>query len=197
MSYKKWVKRLSITACIVLAVFIGYAFVRYVSTPSQSQILSSGATVSSTNDISMFNNTPVAVHNAYFSFTYPAAMHTYPVQRLSAPELANYSYGYSDIESWQLSVTDQTLVESSLTQDSAYIFRTQHPTQYQLSSLTINGQQVPVMTDTKASGFSKLAFLLHGSDVVHISLYGNDTSGTTVLNNVFVQILNSIKWSAN
>jgi hypothetical protein len=145
----------------------------------------------------MFNNTPIAVKNAYFSFTYPAAMHTYPVQKLSTPELANYSYGYSDSESWQLTVSDQALNESSLTQDSAYVFRTQNQNQYILSTVTIGDQQVPVMTDEKASGFSKLAFLLHGSDVIHVSLYGDDTSGTSILNNVFMQVLNSIKWSPN
>jgi len=145
----------------------------------------------------MFNNTPVAVHNNYFSFSYPASMHAYAQQPLKLPEIADYSYGYSDIESWQLAVSAQTLVQPSLSQDSSYLYRTQHPDQYRLSSTTINGQPVAIMTDTKASGFSKVAFLLNGSNVVHVSLYGNDNSGITVLNNVFTQVLNSIKWSVH
>lgn len=195
MLYSKLAKRLLMSACVIFAVIIVYGFARYLSLPSQSQILSSGATTSSTNGVGLFNNTPVTVKNAYFSFAYPAAMFTYKVQKLSSPELANYSYGYNDIESWQLTVSDQTLPESSLMQDSAYLLRSQNTDRYALSTISINGQQVPVMADTKASGFNKIAFLLQGSDVIHVSLYGNDTAGTTVLNNVFMQVINSIKWN--
>jgi hypothetical protein len=197
MSYYILAKRLIITACFVCVVIIGYAFVKYVSTPSQSHIVSSGATSSMTTSISMFNNTPVAVRNAYFSFTYPTSMHAYTQQPLKLPEIADYSYGYSDIESWQLAVSAQTLGGPTLSQDSSYLYRAQHSSQYQLSNTTINGEPVTIVTDTQASGFSKVAFLLFGSDVVHVSLYGNDTSGTSVLNNVFTQVLSSIKWSSN
>lgn len=197
MMYSKLAKRVIMTVCFVFAAIIIYGFVKYVSAPSQSQILSSGATNSSETSVSMFNNTPVAVHNAYFSFSYPASMHAYAQQPLKLPEIADYSYGYSDIESWQLAVSAQTLVQPSLSQDSSYLYRTQHPDQYQLSNTTINGKSVAIMTDAKAAGFSKVAFILYGSDVVHVSLYGNDTSGTTVLDNVFMQILNSIKWPTN
>lgn len=195
MSYARLAKTLILTACFVCTVIVGYAFVKYVSAPSQSHILSSGATSSTTTSIDMFNNTPIAVRNTYFSFTYPASMHPYAQQPLKLPEIANYSYGYSDIESWQLAVSAQTLAGPSLSQDSSYLFRAQHPDQYKLNTSTISGQPVAIMTDTQAAGFSKVAFILHGSDVIRVSLYGNDTSGTSVLNNVFTQVLHSIKWS--
>ena len=130
-------------------------------------------------------------------FTYPAAMHPYAQQPLTAPQIANYSYGYRDIESWQLAISAQTLSEPTLSNDSAYNFRSQHPEQYQLSNLTMNGQPVAIMTDTTASGFSKVAFLLHGSVAVNISLYGNDTSGTAILNSVFMQVLHSLQWKVH
>lgn len=197
MSYKRLAKRLAILVCFASVLVFGYVFVKYLSTPSQSQILASGATASSTSSISMFNNTPVAVHNPYFSFTYPVAMHAYAAQTLKPPVLAAYSYGYRDIESWQLAVSAQTLTQSSLANDSSYEFRLQHPDQYQRSTLSIHGQPVTVMTDANADGFSKVAYILHGSDVLHVSLYGNDTYGTSTLSSVFMQVLNSVAWSSN
>jgi hypothetical protein len=194
MAYKKWVVRLIVIACLVALIVGGYIFVQYLTSPSQSKITTPNAPVSSLSNTSTFNNTPVVVHNAYFSFTYPASMHPYPRQPLINPFIADYSYGYRDIESWQLAVSGQTLSEPSLSNDSAYNFRSQHPEQYQLSNITINGQSVAIMTDIKSSGFSKVAFLLHGSVAVDVSLYGNDTSGTAILNGVFMHVLDTLRW---
>lgn len=197
MAYRKWVVRLIILACLLCVVVGAFLFYRYLSSPSQSNITTPNALVNSLSNTSTFNNTPVAVHNTYFSFTYPAAMHPYPLQPLTTPQIADYSYGYRDIESWQLAISGQTLSEPTLSNDSAYTYRAQHPEQYQPSNTTINGQPVVIMTDSTASGFSKVAFLLHGSVVVNVSLYGNDTSGTDILNSVFMQVLNSLTWSTH
>jgi len=194
MTYKRWAKRLTILACFVGVIVAGYWFATYVAAPSQATIMPSTAALNEPSSTGLFDYTPVPVHNAYFSFSYPASMHAYAQQPVKAPELADYSYGYQDIESWQLAVSAQTLAETSLSQDSSYIYRTQHADQYQLSNTTINGYPVAIITDTKAAGFSKVAFMLHGSEVIHISLYGNDTSGISMLNNVFTQILHSVQW---
>lgn len=197
MPRRKWVVRLAAVTVLAAVLFIGFMFYQYVSTPSQSQIITPNSSLSSLSNTSTFNNTPVAVQNAYFSFSYPAAMKPYKQQPVTAPMLVNYSYGYRDIESWELTITAQSLSAASLSTDSAYNFRSQHPDQYKLEYDTVNDQPVAVMTDTKATGFSKVAFMLHGNYVIHVSLYGNDTSGTNILNSVFEQVLKSMNWNLN
>lgn len=197
MPRRKWVVRLAIVMVLAAVLFLGYMFYRFVSTPSQSQITTPTSSLSSLSNTSTFNNTPVTVQNSYFSFSYPAAMKPYKQQPVTAPMIANYSYGYRDIESWELTITAQTIPQSTLTNDSAYNYRSQHPEQFQLVNETINGHPVAVMTDAQASGFSKVAFVLQGNYVINVSLYGNDTSGTNILNSVFSQVLKSLQWNAN
>lgn len=196
MAFRKRIVRLVVLFCVVCLVSSGYVFTHYLTSPSQSKITTPNAPVSSLSSTSTFNNTPVSVHNTYFSFTYPAAMHPYATQPLKNPQIANYSYGYRDIESWQLAISGQMYSDPSLSSDSAYNYRSQHPEQYKLTNTSINGQSVTIMTDMKDAGFSKVAFLLHGSAIVNVSLYGNDTSGTEILNSVFMQVLNSLQWTA-
>lgn len=197
MPRRKWVVRLAVAMVLVAVLFLGFMFYRYVSTPSQSQITTPNSSLTSLSNTSTFNNTPVTVQNAYFSFSYPAALKPYKQQPITAPMIANYSYGYRDIESWELTITAQAIPQSSLTNDSAYNYRAQHPEQYQLHNESINGRPVAVMTDTQASGFSNVAFVLHGSYVINVSLYGNDTSGTDILSSVFSQVLKSLRWNSN
>lgn len=197
MPYRKWVVRLAVVMVFAAVLFLCLMFYRYVSAPSQSQITTPNSSLSSLSNTSTFNNTPVIVQNSYFSFSYPTALKPYKQQPVNGPMIANYSYGYRDIESWELTITAQMIPQPSLTNDSAYNFRSQHPDQYQLVNETINSQPVAVMTDTQASGFSKVAFLLHGNYVINVSLYGNDTSGTGILSSVFSQVVQSLQWNTN
>lgn len=197
MPHRKWVVQLSIVLVLAAVLFLGYMFYRFVSTPSRSQITTPTSSLSSLSNTSTFNNTPVTVRNSYFSFSHPAALKPYVQQPVTAPMIANYSYGYRDIESWELTITAQTIPQSTLTNDSAYSYRSQHPEQFQLVNETINGHPVAVMTDAQASGFSKVAFVLQGNYIINVSLYGNDTSGTDILSSVFSQVLNSLQWNAH
>src|SRR5262249_33778380 len=78
-----------------------------------------------------FNLQPVTVTNPYAHFTYPAALTAIPTQALHGAEVASYSYGFRDSESWQLTITITRLADPSLSDDSGYSFRKINPQIYQ------------------------------------------------------------------
>jgi hypothetical protein len=142
-----------------------------------------------------FDFTPVAVNNAYVSFTYPRAMTIYPeTQKASYPILENYEYKYPDVLTWLLVVTVTQLNSNSLMADTGYNYRVHTPDVYQQSTITASNNAFQVMTDTTAVGFGKVAFSLHNGMSCDISLLGNDNLGTANLQKVFSMVLESLSW---
>lgn len=142
-----------------------------------------------------FDFTPVAVNNAYVSFTYPKAMTIYPeTQKASYPILENYEYKYPDILTWLLVVTVTQLNSNTLMADTGYNFRISTSAVYHSSTVTTNNNVFQVMTDTTAVGFSEVAFSLHNGMSCDISLLGNDNLGTINLQKVFSMVLDSFSW---
>lgn len=191
MSRKRRVVGTVIFVLLLCICLTAYELLRYMDAPSQSKITLTHAT---TSDTVTFNTKPTDVQNEYFNFAYPAAMSPETEQPLTGSEIATYSYTYRDIESWQLTITVLNLPAPPLNNDSAYLFRAQHSEEYKPSTETVNGQSVRIMTDTEAGGFSEIAFLQHDTEVANISLLGNDSSGTAILNKTFSQILESWTW---
>jgi hypothetical protein len=194
MSVKRRVIGVGILILLLCGGLAAYSLIHFIDTPSESKITNAPIAASTTT---AFNNTPAIVHNKFFTFSYPTALSPQTQQPLSGSEIAAYSYTYRDVESWQLTVVALEPSAPILGNDSAYSYRIQHPDQYQLSNETINGQLVKVITDTQAGGFSKVAFLIHGSEIANISLLGDDPMGTGLLNKTFSQVIDSWAWNKN
>jgi hypothetical protein len=137
----------------------------------------------------------VSVSGTYASFVYPGTLQQ--MTGLDGPtggELAVYNYKKPDVVSWHLAITITRLNEPVLTSDGAYLLRKSHPEQYQSSTATYGSNTYTIMTDTQASGFSKVAFALHGDISADISLTGDDSSDGSTLTQTFQQVLQSWQW---
>lgn len=135
------------------------------------------------------------VHNPYASFSYPNPLS--PLAGMDGPhgeEVAIYNYGKQDVVPWHLAVAINHLQQPSLSSDSGYTLRKNHPSRYQATTVTSGANTFIVMTDTQAGGFNKAAFLLHGDLSADISLTGDDSSGGSTLAQAFQQVLQSWKW---
>jgi hypothetical protein len=184
-----------VTLILLLCVGLtAYLLLHFIDTPSQSKITNAPKTTATT---AAFNSTPTIVHNKFFTFSYPAALNPQTQQPLSGSEIASYGYTYRDVESWQLTVVVLEPSAPILGNDSAYSYRIKHPEQYQLSTETVDGLPVQITTDTEAGGFSKVAFVQHGTEIANISLLGDDSSGTGLLNKTFSQVIDSWVWNNN
>lgn len=188
------VRQIIVAICLFLTVACLAATTFFIHNLLKPARATAFLTVASTN--APFNMDPVAVHNTYANFTYPAGMVPMKTQLPSGHEVALFSYSHRDIESWQLAITINTLPNSTLTDDSGYLFRKNNPSRYQQSTANIHATPILIMTDTQAGGFSKVAFLAHGTLSADISLYGDDSTGTDVLTKAFNQVLSSWHWNS-
>jgi hypothetical protein len=177
--------------CIVLTFVV---LLRYIAGPASAPTISSPA--QKTTPGATFNMTPQTVHGTYATFMYPTSLAPQAGQQLaSGPELATYSYGYRDIESWDLAISINHLAEPILTDDSGYGLRAEDPSRYHETTMTLGHNTFVIMTDTSAGGFSKVAFLLHGTTDADISLYGDDQAGQATLMATFNMVLRSWNWN--
>jgi len=141
-----------------------------------------------------FDVEPVAVQNAYATFTYPRGMSAAPAVRPSGSTLAVYNWMHPDIQTWRLAVSVMSVPSGSLSDNNAYLFRARYPNRFSESELTVQGRSVTVMTDKTSSGFSKVGFLRHGQYQAVVSLYGDDQYGISDLETAFAQVLGSWQW---
>lgn len=138
--------------------------------------------------------TPVPISNAYASFDYPAAFTQTPTGGLMAHEVAGYTMVHRDIATWSLAIEILSIPSGSLSDNNSYQYRKVNPQTYSENQFTVNGQTVTEMTDTSYGGFSKVAFLVHGSYQAVISLYGDDPNGLTDLRASLTMLENSWQW---
>lgn len=186
------------TAALILTVFaltclgIGLTVLSaFFASPAQGVIYAVNAALFSQNNLDM---TPSVFVDDYATFSYPKGLTTVAPSKFGPPVVAVYNLTYRDIQTWRLAVSIVRVPSDSLYDNNAYQFRKINPSKYAESQLRINGQNVRIMTDTSASGFSQVAFLVHGQYQAIISLYGDDPRGTSGLESTFTMILSSWHW---
>jgi hypothetical protein len=193
MVVRRWAAKLGLVSLIVIGLLIAVIKgMSYLTGPVHATDIPASATPISSAP--SFDMQPIPISNPYASFTYPAALKPMPTQSPHGSALVTYTYGYRDIESWELNITVNRLAEPILTDDGGYDFRKVNPNRYEESTTTIGQNSFKIMSDTTAGGFSKVAFNLHGSLSADISLYGDDPNGQADLNATFQQILSSWQW---
>src|SRR5580700_9783224 len=99
-----------------------------------------------------------------------------------------------DFETWVLAVSINKLSAANLNDDSGFYLRQSQPNRYTESTLTIGSNHFTIFTDTTATGFSKVAFCLHGDMSGDIALQGANNINNDVLATTFSEILSSWKW---
>jgi hypothetical protein len=187
------VKRLLSIAAILVILGLAVTIFDHLNGPSRGSV--TALTVQQQKSAIVFNLKPVKVVSPEASFSYPAALTMLSSDMVKPPVLAIYNYGYKYTESWRLAITVNQLNGSSLNSDGSYALDMSEPATYSLSHATYNGISYAIMTNTQASGFSKVAFTVNGSRSADISLYGDDENGTAYLQKTFLAVLRSWKWN--
>ena len=167
-------------------------FIRQLSQPSPGS-LSVGQITASPNTYAV-SLTPVLKTSVYVTFDYPAGMTLQTSPPVNPPTLAEFKFTARDVESWVLAINVSTNPTGSLSGSSSYIIRKNNPTVYQASQMIVKGQSIPVMTDTTAGAFSKVAYITNGYELATVSLLGDDSSGLQPLQTTFSMVLNSWHW---
>jgi hypothetical protein len=179
---------------LVIGLIVGaYSFLRYVNSPaSASNIVSPATTLS--QKTSTIKSTPVTVSDPYANFSYPSIFKPLKQQPNTGNILASYGYEHHALLPWQLVVTINFLPSDSTKDDSAYYAMSQNPTRYNALTSTVNGNQVTTMTDLESGGFSKIAFLFHGSYSADISFNSDDAQNASEEQAILTQVLQSWQW---
>jgi hypothetical protein len=188
-------KLLKILAAVIVLFIIGRIIDNQLNKPAQGTVIDEQPTSQANLANNSFNLSPASVSGQYASFSYPKVMTKLAPSGLSGSEVATYSYKYKDIETWILAIEILKVPSGNLNDNSAWMLRKDNPSIYQETDNTINGQAVMIMTDTSASGFAKVAFLINGEYQAMIALTGDDPSGTTNLGAVFNQVVGSWSWN--
>lgn len=191
---KKKIRRLIWLVLPLLLVVGVILFMRHLSDPAVASIKSTEKTIKDSLYYSV-DLTPVWQSGNYASFDRPKGMSLYS-SSLNDPatSLESYNYYVKDVYSWTLAI-DVTNSTDGLKGLSAYAIRINDPATYGLTEQTINNQKVSVFSDNSfTSGFSKVAFFSHGSEVATVSLIGNDSSGTAPLVKTFNMVISTWAW---
>jgi hypothetical protein len=175
-----------------LAVIVALlVFSKVANAPSKATVI----TQSNKSSQPTINLTPVSISNAYASFDYPEALRQTPSGGLMTNEVAAYTFLYRDLETWSMAIEIVTNQSGLVSDNNAYQFRKVNPQTYAETDYSVNDQPVVVMTDKTYGGFSKVAFLVHGSYQAIISLYGDDPGGIGNLSKTFNMVINSWQWN--
>jgi hypothetical protein len=193
---KKAPKVIAIYAVIIgFIVLAGAAWSAFANTPTQThRTTTSSLKPKASRNLDL---SPVAASGQFADFTYPAIFSVAPSNPVIPPVVAVYNYRYQSVPSWSLDIAIIRVPGGHLLDNDSYKMRTLKPEIYQASSLAVNGQSVPVMTDTTTGGFAKVAFLISGQYQATISLTSDDQRAMTDLETSLEQIVRSWHWKAD
>jgi hypothetical protein len=189
---KKGHKKAIIITLGILLIIVGAAMVvsRFLNTSSDGSLSSSYSTGQTQPT---FDLTPKPYNGNYMSFNYPVSLKAAANNKLVTPVVAMANFSYPDIASWNLAIDIIQVPSGTLSGNNSYQVRQINPAVYQQSMITIHGKPITVMTDTQATTFSKVAFLIDGQYQATVSLYGNDFN-PDYLTKTFMMILSSWVW---
>jgi len=185
----------SILLVVCVVVVTGWLFIRSLSQPASGVI--TAAPVSSSTASSSIDLTPHPRDGQTVSFSYPMALTVAKNSPFALPTVEEFNFTYRDIESWNIAIAVLYIPSQRINDNNAYLFRKVHPETYHESQQTVQGQPIKVMTDSSVGGFSKVGFLTHGNYQATVSVIGDDSDGTAVLQKTFNMILNSWRWKVN
>ena len=191
LPHKPLIVKLGLILVLITGLIIGGKQVLSLFDGPSAGSVSAGKTKTVTG--SVFDMTLVTIHGKYISFNYPAGITHSTSPKLIAPDVENFSFIKHDIETWNLEIA-VTSAPNGLTSFASYSYRSLHPDIYQLSQRSVGKQMAIIMTDKTAPGFSEVAYLVQGSLIGTISLYGDGSQGTKNLQSTFGMVLNSWQW---
>ena len=128
------------------------------------------------------------LRNQYFSFTYPGIYHM-KSQTIQPPDLADYVLEADANYTKQLAVT---LLQASVKNTSAYIYRQTRNDIYSSRQTTVNGNDATVWT--KTDGNEQTAFLGRGGLTAIISFSVQNTNANSSLTGELNGVLSSFQW---
>lgn len=179
------------TLALLVIVVVAWLVISKLNQPAKGTV--SYAPVQPEQTTASFNAKPVKVMGQYATFSYPAGLKVAKNNPINPPLVEEFNYSYQDVETWNLSI-GITKNSGGVSNDSAYQFRKTKPDIYKESTQVVNNQNVVIMTDTGAGGFSKIAFLAGNGLSATVSLYGDDAAGLGNLTKTFNMVLGSWRW---
>jgi hypothetical protein len=185
--------KIAVICVVVIVAILGTMRIvsSIINTPSQGIIY---APNNSQPVQSSINLAPKLLTGKYATFNHPTGLTQVANNKIVTPVVATYNFSYRDIETWDLAIDIILVPSGKLTDNSSYQVREINPATYQQSQLNLNNHIITVMTDRSASGYSKVAFLVHGQYQATISLYGDDASGFKYLDLTLNMVLSSWHW---
>jgi len=192
-------KKLIVFVCFIagclLIIVAAFLFINQLNQPVHGTTNVGQGTVDNQNNISFsVSLTPKLQTTKYASYNYPSGLNLNTTTQISPPSVATLEYNAKDVQSWTLTVDITNNPTGNLSNNSAFMVRTEEPNEYHQSKITLNGQPVILMTDITVPGFSELAFLIHGNLLATVSLMGDDANGIQPLQTAFNMVLNSWHW---
>jgi len=185
------VKNKYLLIALFVLLFFGVigAFMKYLSKPavgivSHSQFDPSAETA---------NPKYLTRTGKYIAFSYPGNFKAAPQPQPSGTELETFSLARQPSPFWFLNITVSSLPSGNLNDDGSYNMRILNSARYKKSSLSINGVSVTSFFDA-TNGYAKTAFISHDGKDVSVSLQSNDTPNSDQLDQVFENVISSLKW---
>lgn len=172
----------------------GTILLHVMDAPASATHISNGPPPPVSPVLSTSIGSPVEVTGTNVSFSYPSIFTPTAQQPVEGDILASYGYERRMLTSWQLTVTVVLLPGGQRDGDSAYYAATQDPARYSESAEVVNGNSAIVMTDKTFAGFSKVAFLFHGSYSADVSLNSEDAEDATEEQSALNMVLQSWRW---
>jgi hypothetical protein len=189
IKYKK--TTVFILIVLILIIIMSILVIRLEQPQSVQAVFGKSITSKSGFNIDL---TPTLYKDSFVAFNYPKGLSKKPSNPLAATDVDIIDFGAQDILSWTLAIDVTNTGSKPLNDDSSYRIRTDQQSIYKQSSLYIGNQNVTVMTDTTASGFSRVAFLQHGNLRATVALIGDDADGSSPLQTSWNMILSSWQW---
>jgi hypothetical protein len=184
------IKRLLLAAVIILVVGLLIIIFKSLDKPAQGVINNQVLPSSESKPVQV---TPVAATGKYVSFKYPSSFSVTPSTKAEGNELETFAYVKQPSPFWFLNITVSSLPSGNLSDDGSYNMRSLDAARYKKGQLQINGTLVTTFYDG-SDGYAKTAFIAHGGKLFSLSLHSNDTPNADKLDNVFADVLKSLKW---
>lgn len=128
----------------------------------------------------------------YIKFSFPDTFRQIPTDIPKAPQLETFDLMTKTSPFWELALGVSQLPSGNLRDDGSYNMRSLNTQKYKLEKLDINGQSVPVFSDS-SQGFAKAAFMPHGGMLLSVALSGAGDQDT--MQSQLVTVLTSIEWT--
>ncbi len=179
--------RTKILLGIALVVVIGIIiFIRLING-------SANGTISQTKTPATTPISNLTADGKTFSFSYPNSFHQIPADSLSAQDIEKFSLLSPQTSPWHIDIQIRKLPSGNITDDSSYKLRKLNPQQYAEQVVTINGNDMYVLTDI-TGGYNKIVFTVDTGRIASIAVTSNSATDSNQLDLALNQVIKTWKW---